>query len=144
MRKYLIALLVTALFAFSACSNGTPTDEYGAVCVDPATSVRLENDACEQGDDDYLSDAALWYLLLNSNHNYPGVGQRADKSYFKTSKPKNAVTTVLPEQAGDTKSFKKSKSYKDKFKKSKNKSKSSKNKSKSKGSKSKSSGGKRR
>lgn len=105
MKKIVVAwILALSVFATSltACGEVSPQqDEYVAVCVDPNTEQRLEDDACEQGDSDFLTYAVLWYMLANSNHSYPAVGSHVTKSHFKTSKPKNAhVRTGLPTKGG--------------------------------------------
>lgn len=90
--KTIVGILFTALVAVGlvGCASEPKQDEYAAVCVDPNTEQRLEDDACEQGDSDYLTHAVLWYLLLSNNAHVPGVGHHVTKSHFKTSKPKNA------------------------------------------------------
>lgn len=101
MKRLIASLTVGSLLALGLVACGEPEPEYAAVCVDPDTELRLEDDACENGDDDYLAYAVLWYMLASSSHPYPAVGERADSRYFKSTRPKNArIVTGLPKTGG--------------------------------------------
>lgn len=92
MKKFLMAIPALALVLTACGSTGYDEDDYSEeyvpVCIDPETEERLEDDACEQGDDDFLLTALLVYMIASD---YPGVGHKA-KHYHKT-KPKGAVLT---------------------------------------------------
>lgn len=102
MKRILATLTVLALPLVGLTACGEPEPEYAAMCVDPNTEQRLEDDACEDGDDDYLAYAVLWYMAMNSGHSYPAVGHRVDRSYVKTSLPKGARYVTGLSKTGGT------------------------------------------
>ena len=55
MKRILATLTVLALPLVGLTACGEPEPEYAAMCVDPNTEQRLEDDACEDGDDEYLA-----------------------------------------------------------------------------------------
>ncbi len=108
MYKKIVTIAVAIAFFLMATACGNQNydqdvqDEYVPVCVDPATEVRLDEDACDSTDSDYLSTAVFWYMLTSSSHSYPRVGGKAKKSYFETVKPKKAsiAKNPLPAKGG--------------------------------------------
>lgn len=97
-----IATLPLLFAGLTACAD-TSEPEYAAVCVDPNTDERLEDDACEDGDDDYLAYAVLWYMALNSGHAYPAVGEEVDDDHFKRKLPKGKKYVLgLPKTGGSS------------------------------------------
>lgn len=75
-RSASVALGVTALMAagLTGCAS---SPDYAAVCVDPETEERVEDDQCDD-DSDYngASSGFFWYYL-GANSMVPGVGGRA-------------------------------------------------------------------
>lgn len=94
MMKKIALSVAAAVMATSLVACGASSEpEYVGVCVDPNTEQRLDDDACSNGDDDYLAYAVMWYMLANSSHSYPAVGHRVNRSYFKTTLPKGSSYT---------------------------------------------------
>lgn len=103
MIKKIALALVTPLIAMSFAACGPQEEEYVAVCVDPNTEQRLDDDACDSGDSDFLAYAVVWYMLANSTNPYPPVGGSVNKSYYKTSLPKGYTSKPhfgLPKTGG--------------------------------------------
>lgn len=92
MKKTLVAVAtaIALLFGTAACGDMSASGEpdYMGVCVDPNTETRLDDDACDDDESEFLTYAVLWYLASNSGHAYPGVGHKVNKSHYVTSLPK--------------------------------------------------------
>lgn len=81
-RSASVTLGITALLAASltACGSDEQTDvDNVAVCVDPNTNQRVEDDRCGDADRNYqgsgIGSAFLWYYLgTRSGGRYPAVG----------------------------------------------------------------------
>lgn len=103
IRRLTAALALTTIaLAGGLVACGEPEPEYAAICVDPESGQRLEDDACEDGDDDYLTYAVLWYMAMNSGHPYPAVGHSVDRRYVTTKLPKGARYTTGLSKTGGT------------------------------------------
>lgn len=101
MKKTLVGVILAGLMSMSLVACGEPEseqDEYAAVCVDPNTELRLEDDACDTSDDDFLAYAVIWYMLASHNSHIPGVGHKVSKSKVKTTKPKGAIIKKVSEK----------------------------------------------
>jgi hypothetical protein len=84
MRSRTVLLGVTALAA-SSLSGCASQPEYAAICTDPQTNERVDDDQCDDsGDpDDYngVGTGFFWfYLATRSNAFVPAIGQRYNPS----------------------------------------------------------------
>jgi hypothetical protein len=78
-----LALTVIAASSLSGCAADEP--DYAAICVNPQTQERVDDDDCDDGDHpaDYDGDGGgfFWYYVAtSSNGRVPAVG----KSYTST------------------------------------------------------------
>lgn len=84
MRSTSVALGVTAVMAsgLTGCSSSA---DYAAVCVDPETQERVEDDQCDD-DSDYngTSSGFFWYYL-GSSQRVPSVGGTATGGTYSGS-----------------------------------------------------------
>lgn len=119
--KILTGILFSALVAVGLVGCAEPQqEEYAAVCVDPVSEVRLDDDACDSGDSEFMSNAIIWYMAFSAGRSIPAVGGHVTKSHFKTTKPKNVKVKSVPTKGYTYKaptkdsSTKKSTSYKKK------------------------------
>lgn len=80
MRSHTVLIGVTALTA-SSLSGCASEPEYAAICTDPQTQERVEDDQCDPSDEprDYqpgIGPGFFWfYLLATSSRRLPAVGQ---------------------------------------------------------------------
>ena len=79
MRSRTVLLGVTALAA-STLSGCAATPEYAAICTDPQTNKRVDDDQCDDDDDpdDYngVGGGFFWfYLATRASAPIPAVGQ---------------------------------------------------------------------
>ncbi|GAA1822666.1 tRNA-dihydrouridine synthase [Planosporangium flavigriseum] len=78
-----VTLGVTSLLAVAltgACgSQRAGGDEYGAVCVDPQTQQRIDDDYCD--DDTHYHSGGGWYFI-RSGRSYPAKGQKVSGGSF--------------------------------------------------------------
>lgn len=68
--------LVAAASFVSGCAEETP--DYQAICVDPQTNQRLDDDQCDDSDRDYSgSGSGFFWFYVGSQYGgrVPGVGQ---------------------------------------------------------------------
>jgi hypothetical protein len=81
MRSRTVLIGVTALTA-SSLSGCASQPEYAAICTDPQTNERVDDDQCDDSEEprDYspgLGAGFFWfYMLTSSNRVLPAVGQR--------------------------------------------------------------------
>jgi hypothetical protein len=79
MRSQTVLLGVTALAA-SSLSGCASEPEYAAICTDPQTHQRVDDDQCDDSDRprDYspgLGGFFWFYMLTSSTHRIPAIGQ---------------------------------------------------------------------
>lgn len=84
MRSRTVLLGVTALAA-SQLSGCASEPEYAAICTDPQTHQRVDDDQCDDSDepDDYHGGGAgfFWFYLATSGRSpIPAIGQRYNAS----------------------------------------------------------------
>jgi hypothetical protein len=98
MKSNAVKLGLTALVASSL--TGCGTDDGQAICVDPQTEVRVDDDDCDGVDEDYDgTGGGFYWFYIPSGHSAPGVGSRYNRSvgYYKapsgTSFSKGGVAT---------------------------------------------------
>lgn len=102
MRSTSISLGITALMASSLTGCSSSAD-YAAVCVDPETQERVDDDQC---DDDSGSNGAgtafLWYYLAASSR-FPAVGGTVSGGTFNGSSINGTVQRGgLPSTGGSS------------------------------------------
>ncbi|OXM56426.1 hypothetical protein CFP71_13440 [Amycolatopsis thailandensis] len=109
-------MLVPALGAFyfaSACGLDTPAEpsgdyDYVAVCTDPRTGERVEDDQCASAPDDFDgapdgsgATTLLWfYMPAGANHTAPPVGQRVVSGAGSYATPESSVGAAPSVQRG--------------------------------------------
>ncbi|WP_418277106.1 tRNA-dihydrouridine synthase [Isoptericola jiangsuensis] len=84
MRSVSVTLGVTALVAASL-TGCSPEADNRAICVDPETELRVDDDLCDEDDDDYHGGSSgggghYWYYV-RAGSRAPAVGS----SYVTTS-----------------------------------------------------------
>jgi hypothetical protein len=102
MRSSSISLGITALMASSLTGCSSSAD-YAAVCVDPETQERVDDDQCDD-DSDYNGAGAgfFWYYLAASSR-IPAVGQTTSGGTFSGSSLNGTVQRGgLPTTGGST------------------------------------------
>lgn len=101
-RSASVAIGVTALMA-SGLTGCASSPDYAAVCVDPQTEERVDDDQC---DDDSGSNGAgtafLWYYLAASSR-FPAVGGTVSGGTFNGSSINGTVQRGgLPSTGGSS------------------------------------------
>lgn len=102
MRSSSISLGITALMASSLTGCSSSAD-YAAVCVDPETEERVDDDQCDD-DSDYngVGTGFFWYYLGASSR-IPAVGQPASGGTWRGSTLNGTVQRGgLPSTGGST------------------------------------------
>ncbi|WP_210439374.1 hypothetical protein [Nocardioides xinjiangensis] len=102
MRSTSISLGITALMASSLTGCSSSAD-YAAVCVDPETQERVDDDQCDD-DSDYngVGGGFFWYYLGASSR-IPAIGQPATGGTFRGSTLNGSVQRGgLPTTGGST------------------------------------------
>ena len=104
MRSTSISLGITALMASSLTGCSSSAD-YAAVCVDPETEERVDDDQCDDdSDSDYNGGGTgfFWYYLGASSR-IPAVGQTTSGGTFSGSTLNGTVQRGgLPTTGGST------------------------------------------
>jgi hypothetical protein len=81
MRSRNVALALTTVAAAASLSSCSTGDDYQAICVDPQTEMRVDDDECDDVDDDYDggSGFAWFYISTHGSHRAPAVGHSYSK-----------------------------------------------------------------
>ena len=99
MRSSSISLGITALMASSLTGCSSSAD-YAAVCVDPATEMRVDDDQCDDDRDyDGHSSGFFWYYL-GQNSRVPAVGSGVSGGTYKGSTLSGSVARGGLSKAG--------------------------------------------
>jgi hypothetical protein len=99
MRSTSISLGITAVMASSLTGCATSAD-YAAVCVDPETQERVDDDQC---DDDGGGGTGFFWYYLAARSIVPAVGQTATGGTFRGSSLNGTVQRGgLPTTGGST------------------------------------------
>ena len=104
MRSASISLGITAVMASSLTGCASSAD-YAAVCVNPDTQERVDDDQCDD-DSDYngggVGSGFFWYYLGASSR-VPAIGQTASGGTFRGSTLNGTVQRGgLPSTGGST------------------------------------------
>ena len=88
MRSTGVTIGVTALMAagLTGCAESA---DYAAVCVDPETEERVDDDECDSADDEFDDDRPVgsgffWYYIASSR-SFPGIGSRVSGGTYNYS-----------------------------------------------------------
>ncbi|QNJ57122.1 hypothetical protein L3Y21_gp081 [Gordonia phage Rabbitrun] len=92
MKKTVAAVLIAAVagLGLTACHSDDDYEDVSAVCVDPATNVRLDDDECD--DDD--GPSVWWYYGAGAA--VPAVGYAVAKNSGSFKKPARAHIRKVP------------------------------------------------
>ncbi|VXB87639.1 hypothetical protein [Nocardioides sp. AX2bis] len=103
MRSTTVAIGVTAVMAsgLTGCSSSA---DYAAVCVDPETEERVDDESCDDEQDDYNGTGSgfFWYYLAASR-TVPALGSGVSGGTFNGSSLSGTVQRGgLPTTGGST------------------------------------------
>lgn len=101
MRSSSIALGITAVMASSLTGCSSSAD-YAAVCVDPQTQQRVDDDQCDD-DSDYHGGSGFFWYYLGASSRIPAVGQPASGGTWSGSTLNGSVQRGgLPSTGGSS------------------------------------------
>ncbi len=102
MRSASISLGITALMASSLTGCASSAD-YAAVCVDPETEERVDDDQCDDDSDYNGSGSGFFWYYLAARSIVPGVGSTVSGGTFRGSTLNGTVQRGgLPSTGGST------------------------------------------
>lgn len=102
MRSTSISLGITALMASSLTGCSSSAD-YAAVCVDPETQERVDDDQCDDDSDYNAGGTGFFWYYLGARTLIPAVGQTATGGTFRGSTLNGTVQRGgLPTTGGST------------------------------------------
>lgn len=102
MRSTSISLGITALMASSLTGCSSSAD-YAAVCVDPETQQRVDDDECDDDADYNGAGSGFFWYYLGASSRVPAVGQTASGGTFSGSTLGGSVQRGgLPTTGGST------------------------------------------
>jgi hypothetical protein len=103
MRSSSVALGITAVMAanLSGCASSSP--DYAAVCVNPDTQERVDDDQCDEDSDYNGSGAGFFWYYLAARSIVPGVGSTVTGGTYRGSTLNGTVQRGgLPTTGGST------------------------------------------
>ena len=102
MRSSSISLGITALMASSLTGCSSSAD-YAAVCVDPETQERVDDDQCDDDSDYNGGGSGFFWYYLGARTLIPAVGQTTSGGTFSGSSLNGTVQRGgLPSTGGST------------------------------------------
>ena len=102
MRSTSISLGITALMASSLTGCSSSAD-YAAVCVDPETQERVDDDQCDDDSDYNGGGSGFFWYYLGASSRIPAVGQTTSGGTFSGSSLNGTVQRGgLPSTGGST------------------------------------------
>ena len=102
MRSTSISLGITALMASSLTGCASSAD-YAAVCVDPETEQRVDDDQCDEDSDYNGTGTGFFWYYLAARAVVPGVGSTVSGGTFRGSTLNGSVQRGgLPSTGGST------------------------------------------
>jgi hypothetical protein len=84
MRSSSISLGITALMASSLTGCSSSAD-YAAVCVDPETQERVDDDQCDDDSDYNGGGSGFFWYYLGASSRIPAVGQTTSGGTYNGS-----------------------------------------------------------
>ena len=102
MRSASISLGITAVMASSLTGCATSAD-YAAVCVDPETEQRVDDDQCDDDSDYNGTGTGFFWYYLAARSLVPGVGSTVSGGTYRGSTLNGSVQRGgLPTTGGST------------------------------------------
>lgn len=102
MRSTSISLGITALMASSLTGCSSSAD-YAAVCVDPETQERVDDDECDDDSDYNGAGSGFFWYYLGASSRIPAVGSPATGGTWSGSTLNGSVQRGgLPTTGGST------------------------------------------
>jgi hypothetical protein len=102
MRSTSISLGITALMASSLTGCSSSAD-YAAVCVDPETQERVDDDECDDDRDYNGTGSGFFWYYLGASSRVPAIGQTTSGGTFNGSTLNGRVDRGgLPTTGGST------------------------------------------
>jgi hypothetical protein len=102
MRSSSISLGITALMA-SSLTGCSSSPDYAAVCVDPETQERVDDDQCDDDSDYNGGGSGFFWYYLGASSRIPAVGQTTSGGTFSGSTLNGTVQRGgLPTTGGST------------------------------------------
>ena len=102
MRSTSISLGITALMASSLTGCSSSAD-YAAVCVDPETQERVDDDQCDDDSDYNGAGSGFFWYYLGASSRIPAVGSPATGGTWSGSTLNGSVQRGgLPTTGGST------------------------------------------
>ncbi|NYE36304.1 hypothetical protein F4692_001408 [Nocardioides cavernae] len=102
MRSSSISLGITALMASSLTGCSSSAD-YAAVCVDPQTQERVDDDQCDDDSDYSGGGSGFFWYYLGASSRIPAVGTTATGGTWSGSTLNGSVQRGgLPSTGGST------------------------------------------
>ncbi|GAA1436316.1 hypothetical protein GCM10009641_35150 [Mycobacterium cookii] len=102
MRSTGISLGITALMASSLTGCSSSAD-YAAVCVDPETQERVDDDECDDDRDYNGTGSGFFWYYLGAGSRVPAIGQTTSGGTFNGSTLNGRVDRGgLPTTGGST------------------------------------------
>jgi hypothetical protein len=102
MRSTSISLGITAVMAstLTGCSSSA---DYAAVCVDPDTQERVDDDQCDDDSDYNGTGSGFFWYYLGASSRIPAVGSTTSGGTFSSSGLSGTVQRGgLPSTGGST------------------------------------------
>lgn len=100
MRSAGVSIGVTALMAAGLTGCSTSAD-YAAVCVDPETQERVDDDQCDDDSDYNGTGSGFFWYYLGASSRVPGVGSPVSGGTFNgSSLSGNVQRGGLPSSGG--------------------------------------------
>jgi hypothetical protein len=103
MRSSSIMLGITTVMAANLTGCSSSSADYAAVCVDPDTQERVDDDQCDDDSDYHGGGAGFFWYYLGASSRVPAVGQTATGGTWRGSTLNGTVQRGgLPTTGGDT------------------------------------------
>lgn len=102
MRSSSIALGITAVMASNLTGCASSAD-YAAVCVDPETKERVDDDQCDDDSDYHGAGSGFFWYYLGASSRVPAIGQTTTGGTWSGSTLNGTVQRGgLPTTGGST------------------------------------------
>ena len=92
------------LVAASAFTAGCATSDGSAICVDPQTETRVDDDSCDDSDEDYdgTQTSGFFWFYIPAGNSAPAVGSAYNPStgYYKAPAGKSYTKGGVSKSGG--------------------------------------------